>query len=253
MPPFCPLAHAGGYRGPPPPLILAPIIYQLVRRSCDPKMVAYVKDLVAREGPQAIAANAHKLVQYSLSKVPANVLYWFASKVLNLPPETAMQTTAFLKSRTEIEEGVGPAGLVVEGQTTTTTPPPPLQISFEEKPGLMGLASTSDIERRLERLEMDYQVLQEKHYESMRALAYQPENMYLPVCFSPVSCHAVKNKKVKQTLILTLSETSANFPCRILKSCKPRQQRGPKSKKSLRSWSQWIPRCPCPPNRVATK
>lgn len=173
MPPCCPLAHAGpggGYRGPPPPLILAPIIYQLVRRSCDPKMVAYVKDLVAKQGPQAVAANAHKIVQYALSKVPANVLYWFTSKVLNLPPDAAMQTTEFLKSRTEIEcDEQGP-----------------LQLGLgSNRPALMGtMSSTADIERRLERLEIDYQVLQEKHSESMKLLTCKPENIYLPVCYS---------------------------------------------------------------------
>lgn len=189
MPPTCPFTQAGGggYRGPPPPLILAPIIYQLVRRSCDPKMVAYVKDLVAKEGPQAIAANAHKIVQYTLSKVPANLLYWFTSKVLNLPSEVAMKTTEFLKSRTEIE---------CAEQT-------PLQITLdgsgEGRPALMGRSpSTSDIERRLERLEMDYQVLQERHHESMKMLTCKPEDMYLPVClyFALVSCATLHKHSV---------------------------------------------------------
>lgn len=136
-------------------------------------MVAYVKDLVAKEGPRAVAANAHKLVQYTLSKVPANLLYWFTSKVLNLPAEIAMQTTEFLKSRTQIE----------------TEDPPPLQPALEdspiqgERPALMGCGmSISDIERRLERLEIDYQVLQEKHNESIKMLTYKPENICLPVC-----------------------------------------------------------------------
>lgn len=187
MPPFCPLAQGGGgYRGPPPPLILAPIIYQLVRRSCDPKMVAYVKELVAKQGPQAVADNAHKIVQYTLSKVPANVLYWFTSRVLNLPPETAMQTTEFLKSRTEIEMVMGEQQHQQQQITTTKTP---LQLEFEKCDGSLAVkerewvnVSASDIERRLERLEMDYQALQEKHYESMKLLTSKPENMYLPVC-----------------------------------------------------------------------
>lgn len=183
MPPCCPLAHAGGggYRGPPPPLILAPIIYQLVRRSCDPKMVAYVKNLVAKEGPQAVAANAHKIVQYTLSKVPANVLYWFTSKVLNLPPETAMQTTEFLKSRTEIEMPgddqtplLLPSRLSCDGAVAL--------ITEGGGQGGRGLAATADIERRLERLEMDYQILQQKHNESIKLLTYKPEDVYLPVC-----------------------------------------------------------------------
>lgn len=165
-------AGGGGYRGPPPPLILAPIIYQLVRHSCDPKLVAYVRGLVAA-GPQAVAANAHKMVQYALSKVPAHVLYWFAAKVLNLPADAALQTTEFLKSRTEIEYDEGeqvPLRLSGGGGTSTTSM------------SCCATTSTSDIERRLERLEIDYQVLQEKHYESMRLMlaGNKPEDFHLP-------------------------------------------------------------------------
>lgn len=93
MAPSCPMT-SGTFRGPPVPLLLVPIVIQLVRSSCDPKMAAYLKE-ISKGGPVAIAENAHKIPQYALSKVPSNVLYWFTSKVLNLSPEIAMQTTDF--------------------------------------------------------------------------------------------------------------------------------------------------------------
>lgn len=235
MLPCCPLTHGGGgggggYRGPPPPLILAPLIYQLVRRSCDPKMVAYVRDLVAHQGPHAVAVNAHKIVQYALSKVSADVLYWFAAKVLNLAPDAAMQTTAFLKSRTDIECDDPP-------------PPPPLQLagnSTRPAPaelvvgGTVSSSSMAEIERRLERLEIDYQALQEKHYESMKLWTRTPENIHLPVCYYCTMTHRHVVKRITTNMGGQLRE---NSPCQTPPSCDQKRQHG--SRKSPSSWSRW--------------
>lgn len=150
-------AAGGGFRGPPLPLLLVPVVVQLVRASADPKMTAFLKD-VARGGPVAVAENAHKMAQYALSRVPSNVLYWFASKVLNLPAEVAVQTTEFLKSRTQLEAPPEQTPLRIESASVSAALVP------------------ADIERRLERLELEYQMLQEKHIESVKMLT-----MDLPV------------------------------------------------------------------------
>lgn len=175
---ICPLSRGGGFHGPPPPLILVPIVVQLVRSGRDPKILAFLKEL-SRGGPVAIAENAHKIAQYALSKLPPSVLYWFASSVLNLAPEVAMQTTEFLKSRTELE-----AAAPADQQPRT------LEIVPQSTPVLV----PSEIERRLEKLELDYQVLQAKHNESARLLSYQPEKVHLLVSCPKISqkisgCH----------------------------------------------------------------
>jgi hypothetical protein len=97
-----------------------------------------------------------------LSKVPSNVLYWFGTKVLQLKPELAMQTTEFLKSRTQLE-------------------PPPEQGLAAGEPGRLvssdpQVTLSSDIERRLEKLEADYQMLQEEHMASLKLLTYTAED-----------------------------------------------------------------------------
>lgn len=157
---MCPMSQgAAGFRGPPVPLILVPVLIHLVRSSADPKMMAYLKE-ISKGGPIAIAENAHRVAQYALSRVPSNVLYWFTSRVLNLPPDIAMRTTEFLKSRTELEE---PFQIVQDGSAETA------------------LASTQDIEMRLEKLERDYQALQGRHIESLRLLTEKPELLQVPV------------------------------------------------------------------------
>lgn len=96
-----------------------------------------------------------------LSKVPSNVLYWFGTKVFQLKPELAMQTTEFLKSRTQLE------------------PPPEQSLAGSDSGRLVSsdpVAIPSDIERRLEKLEMDYQMLQERHTESLKLLTYKTED-----------------------------------------------------------------------------
>lgn len=88
------------------------------------------------------------------------MLYWFGTKVLQLKPELAMQTTEFLKSRTQLEC------------------PPERRIAGNDLERLAAsdtLAIPSDIERRLEKLEMDYQMLQEKHTESLKLLTYKTD------------------------------------------------------------------------------
>lgn len=149
----------GGFRGPPVPLLLVPVVIQFVRMSSDPKMMTYLKE-ITKGGPMAIAENAHKFAQYALSKVPTNVLYWFTSRVLNLPPDTAMQTTEFLKSRSELEILIGE------------------QIPIDQHEKGHGMTSNpSDIERRLEKLELEYQALQENHNKSLQLLTDKGPDM----------------------------------------------------------------------------
>lgn len=178
------MQSGGGFRGPPIPLVVVPVIYHLMRSNPDLKLTKYVKDLLNKGGPAGIAENAHYIVQCKhsslpdtasesgcsgcqprvsdnpygldvLSKVPSNVLYWFGTKVLCLQPELAIQTTKFLKSRTQLEL---PSG----------------QSHSENDVGRLASAEAltlpSDIARRLEKLEMDYQALQEKHTESLKLL-----------------------------------------------------------------------------------
>lgn len=159
------MAHGGGggFRGPPVPLILVPVVIHLVRSSCDAKMATYLRE-ISKGGPVAIAENAHRVAQYALSKLPANVLWWFTSKVLNLSPEVAMQTTEFLKSRTELD-----ASALPEPDT-----PSRHQIGEGGKAAVPALMP-SDVELRLERLEQHYHALQQKHEVSLRLLADKPE------------------------------------------------------------------------------
>lgn len=73
-----------------------------------------------------------------------------------------MQTTEFLKSRTQLE------------------PPPEKSLTGNDVGRLVSsdsLTIPSDIERRLEKLEMDYQMLQEKHTESLKLLTYKTEDI----------------------------------------------------------------------------
>lgn len=157
------MQNGGGFRGPPLPLVIVPIIYQIVRYSPDLKIAQNVQRLVKNGGPMAIAEKAHLILQYSLSRVPSNVIYWFASKVLNLSPDIAMETTEFLRSRTQLESLLkeGSVG-EIEGETGSA------------------LVVPSDVERRLENLEMDYHLLREQHIESMRLLTYRADNMEMP-------------------------------------------------------------------------
>lgn len=158
MAPSCPLTHGGGFRGPPVPLILVPAVIHLVRSSCDSKMSEYLKEL-SKRGPVAIAENAHKIVQYTLSRVPSNILYWLMSKVLNLPPEIAMQTTEFLKSRTELD---GPPEQSPRVSELTT--------------GSTATVGSGDMERRLEKLELEYQMLRERQDDPLKLLTYRQES-----------------------------------------------------------------------------
>lgn len=112
----------------------------------------------------AIAENAHKIAQYALSKVPSNVLYWLASKVLNLPPDTAMHTTEFLKSRSDIEILLG------------------ADVSNCQDEQVLNTASVpTDLERRLEKLELEYQILQDNQNKSIQLLTYKSEELEISV------------------------------------------------------------------------
>lgn len=126
-------------------------------------MTAYLKE-ISRGGPMAIAENAHKLAQYALSKVPTNVLYWLTSRVLDLPPDTAMHTTQFLKSRSDLEIFMGnnsPEDHYGDRHRMTFDP--------------------SDIEMRLERLELEYQALQETNSKSLEVIDKEVTDMNIYV------------------------------------------------------------------------
>lgn len=158
------MQNGGGFRGPPLPLVIVPIVYQIVRVSPDLKIAGYVKNLVKRGGSASVAENAHHIMQYALSRVPSNLIYWFASKVLNLQPEVAMQITEFLKSKTQLE-ALPEQATLVEAEAGTCS----------------ALTIPSDVERRLEKLEMEYRMLQEKHNESLKRLAYYgADNVDIP-------------------------------------------------------------------------
>ncbi|KAG8163603.1 hypothetical protein KVR01_006900 [Diaporthe batatas] len=159
---ICPMQNGGGFRGPPIPLVVVPVVYQLMRSNPDLKVTKYVKDLMCKGGPVSVAENAHYIIQYMLSKLPSNVIYWFGTKVLQLKPEIAMQTTEFLKSRTEL----GPP-----------TEHSLAQSDIERLATSEALTIPSDVERRLAKLEMDYQMLQEQHTDSLKLLAYKTEEV----------------------------------------------------------------------------
>lgn len=63
MGPMCPMQNGGGFRGPPIPLVVVPVIYHLVQSNPDLKLTQYVKDLLNKGGPVSVAENAHHIVQ----------------------------------------------------------------------------------------------------------------------------------------------------------------------------------------------
>ncbi|ROW14154.1 hypothetical protein VPNG_04288 [Cytospora leucostoma] len=154
----CPLQNDGSCRGPPIPLVVIPIVYQIVRSTSDLKLAKHIKDLVKKGGPRGVAENAHYIMQYALSRVPSNLIYWFASKVLNLPSEVAVQTTEFLRSRTQLES-------LPEKSPVDTVDCLPES----------SLVAPSDVDRRLEKLEVQYQMLQQQHMEALKLLDYKSE------------------------------------------------------------------------------
>lgn len=158
----CPMT-GGGFRGPPVPILLVPVVIQFVRMSCDPKMTAYLKE-ISKGGPISIAEHAHKFAQYALSKVPTNILYWFTLRVLNLPPDTAMQTTEFLKSRSDLEILMGDNRSIRQDETAHRA-----------------ISTPSEIERRLEKLELEYQALQENHNKSLQAVTKKSTDLVVHV------------------------------------------------------------------------
>lgn len=156
----CPLQNVGSFRGPPIPLVVIPIVYQIVRSTSDLKLAQHIKDLMKKGGPRSVAENAHYIMQYALSRVPSNVIYWFASKVLNLPSEVAAQTAEFLRSRTQLES-LSEKSLV---DTVDCWPE-------------SSLVAPSDVDRRLEKLEAQYQMLQQQHMEALKLLDYRSETI----------------------------------------------------------------------------
>lgn len=101
-----------------------------------------------------------------------------------------MQTTEFLKSRTQLE------------------PPPERSLAGNDLERLASsdlLTIPSDIERRLEKLEMDYQVLQERHTESLKLLTYKtegavevPRELPLPTPPESPEFHALMSTEPRQ-------------------------------------------------------
>ncbi|KAK7732479.1 hypothetical protein SLS53_008484 [Cytospora paraplurivora] len=154
----CPLHNGGSFRSPPIPLVVIPIVYQIVRSTSDLKLAQHMKDLVKKGGPKSVAENAHYIMQYALSRVPSNVIYWFALKVLNLPSEVAVQTTEFLRSRTQLES------------LSKKSPVDTVDCWPENS-----LVASSDVDGRLEKLEVQYQTLQEQHMEALKLLDYKSE------------------------------------------------------------------------------
>lgn len=162
-PPMCMLSQPGAgpspFRGPPVPLILVPVVIHLVRTSCDAKMTNFIKEVASRGGPTAVAESAHRVAQYVLSKVPSDLLWWFTSRVLELPPEVALRTTELLKSRTELD-----AAAVMDAE-------PRVGGRVEGSEEVVPVLGPGDVERRLEELERRYLALQERHEGEMRLLA----------------------------------------------------------------------------------
>lgn len=213
------MQNGGGFRGPPIPLVVVPVIYHLMRSNPDLKLTKYVKDLLNKGGPVGVAENAHYIIQCkhsslpdtasepgdcschptvfdnrhvldALSKVPSNILYWFGTKVLRLQPELAMQTTEFLKSRTQLEL---PSEQSRAGNDVG-------RLASAE-----ALTIPSDVERRLEKLEMDYHALQEKHTESLRLLTCKtdgivevPQELPLPTTPALSESHALVTTELSQ-------------------------------------------------------
>lgn len=171
----CPMQTSGGngLRGPPLPIVILPIIYQIVRYNPDLKIARHVRKLLKTDGPASVAENAHHILQYVLSRVPSDVIYWFASKVLNLSPDVATETTGFLKSRTQLEDLLMGDSLHVG------------EIEGQNSGGAALVLVPSDVVRRLERLEVEYRLLQEQHGESLRLLALRTDDMEVPRGLAP--------------------------------------------------------------------
>jgi hypothetical protein len=60
---MCRMDSGGGFRGPPIPLVVVPVVYHLVQSNPDLKLTKYVKDLLCKGGPVSVAENAHYIVQ----------------------------------------------------------------------------------------------------------------------------------------------------------------------------------------------
>lgn len=61
------MQNGGGFRGPPIPLVVVPVIYHLMRSNPDLKLTKYVKDLLNKGGPMSVAENAHYIAQCKCS------------------------------------------------------------------------------------------------------------------------------------------------------------------------------------------
>lgn len=72
MGPMC--QSVGGFRGPPIPLVVVPVIYHLVQSNPDLKLTKYVKDLLNKGGPASVAENAHHIVQCKHPPPPCMLL-----------------------------------------------------------------------------------------------------------------------------------------------------------------------------------
>lgn len=57
------MQNGGGFRGPPIPLVVVPVVYHLMQSNPDLKLTKYVKDLLNKGGPVSVAENAHYIIQ----------------------------------------------------------------------------------------------------------------------------------------------------------------------------------------------
>ena len=117
---------------------------------------------ISTNSPKSIADNAHKVIQGMLAKLPADMLYWFCSKVLNLSPDVSRNTINFLKSQPATDGWRSASGLSERGMETSTD----LTGSMTEQ---------KELEQRLERLEATIKLLETSDNEP-RLLEYRDES-----------------------------------------------------------------------------
>lgn len=60
---MCRMQNGGGFRGPPIPLVIVPVVFHLMQTNPDLKLTKYVKDLLNKGGPVSVAENAHYIAQ----------------------------------------------------------------------------------------------------------------------------------------------------------------------------------------------
>ncbi|KAJ9150476.1 hypothetical protein NKR23_g3803 [Pleurostoma richardsiae] len=178
------LQHQGPQPGGcPGPLVLLPVVVFLVRSNTQRGKGLFLSSSPGIGGgaPDRIAENAHKVLQGMLSKLPAGLLCWFCTKVLNLPQETALSTTEFLKS------GAAENGWQNQRQSQTKYE---VTAVVPEQRQLEGTMSP-EMEQRLARLEMSWQMLEQQQQE-LKLLTSPTEQAVATEAVSAVSSQLVR-------------------------------------------------------------